>query len=88
LAVRLESAGLKLVRSEFVLTTRLSLSITRFTYLADDAGRLPMGWVVKYPALAVAGTAGLLASRASERLAARSDAGLTLIAEAVKPVQG
>ena len=84
LAARLERAGLDLLRSRFVLTTPLSLAITRFTYLADDAGRWPGGWAVKYPALAVAGTAGLLASRASERLGARADRGLTLIAEAVK----
>jgi SAM-dependent methyltransferase len=84
LAARLERAGLELVRSEYVLTTPLSLAITRLTYIADDAGRLRGGWGLKYPALALAGTAGLLASRASERLTARSDRGLTLIAEAVK----
>jgi SAM-dependent methyltransferase len=84
LAARLQRAGLDLVRSEFVLTTPLSLAITRFTYMADDSGRLPGGWALKYPALAVAGTAGLLASRVSENLARERDRGLTLIAEAIR----
>jgi ubiquinone/menaquinone biosynthesis C-methylase UbiE len=79
---RLERAGLRLVRTDFVLTTALSLAITRFTYAADHIGRLPLGSLVKYPALALAGTIGLAASRASERPGAA--AGLTLIAEAVK----
>jgi SAM-dependent methyltransferase len=85
LRARLERAGLTLVRSEFVLTTPVSLAITRFTYRADDLGRLPFGWVGKYPAIAVAGSLGILVSRASERLMPRTDEGLTLIAEAVKP---
>ena len=80
----LRSTGFEPVRSEFVLTTPVSLAITRVTYLADDAGRLPGGWLVKYPVLAVAGTLGLAVSRVSERVSARRDEGLTIIAEAVK----
>jgi SAM-dependent methyltransferase len=85
LAVQLERAGLELIRSEYVLTTPVSLAITRFTYVADDAGQLPGGWAIKYPAIALAGTAGLVMSRASEYLGAVKDRGLTLIAEAIKP---
>ena len=81
---RLERAGLELIRSEYVLTTPLSLAITRFTYMADDAGQLPCGWAIKYPAIALAGTAGLVVSRASEYVGAVAERGLTLIAEAVK----
>lgn len=84
LAATLQRAGFRLVRTDFVLTTPLSLAITRFTYVADDIGRLPGGWLVKYPALTLAGTLGLVASRTSERLAAKRTSGLTLIAEAVK----
>lgn len=87
LARLLTAAGLELVRSRYVLTTPLSLAITKITYAADAAGRLPLGWAIKYPIVAISGTAGLIVSRASERFAARSDRGLTLIAEAVKPAR-
>ncbi len=85
LRARLERAGLVLLRTEYVLTTPLSLAIARLTYCMDDVGRLPLGWLVKYPAIAVAGSLGILASRASERVMGRTDEGLTLIAEAAKP---
>jgi ubiquinone/menaquinone biosynthesis C-methylase UbiE len=81
----LRATGFEPLRSEYILTTRVSLAIARFTYLADDIGRLPGGWLIKYPSLAIAGTLGLAASRASERAAHRHDEGLTLIAEARKP---
>lgn len=83
LACLLARVGFQLLRMDYVLTTRVSLAITRSTYLLDDLGRLPLGGVVKYAGLAVAGTAGLAASRLSERVAHRNDRGLTLIAEAV-----
>ena len=84
LAGLLARNGLKVVRSEYVLTTPVSLALARFTYGADDLGRRRGGWVIKYPVAAIAGTVGVLASRASERLARRNDGGLTLIAEAIR----
>ena len=82
----LERSGLRVLRTEYVLTTPLSLALARFTYGADDLGRRRGGWAVKYPAAALAGTIGVLASRASERIARRDDGGLTVLAEAVKPI--
>ena len=82
---RLRSAGLEMLRSRYVLTTAVSLAIARFTFLADDIGRLPGGWPLKYAAVALASTVGLALSRSSERLAGGNDCGLTLLAEAVKP---
>jgi len=84
LADLLARAGLKLLKTDFVLTTPVSFAIARVTYLLDDVGRLPLGWAVKYPGLAVASSAGLAASRLSERLKHRDTEGLTLIAEAVR----
>ena len=81
---RLRAAGFEPVRSTFIVTTPLSLAITRITYRADDLGKLPGGWILKYPVAALAGTVGLALSRLSERLAARNDEGLTLVAEAVR----
>lgn len=80
----LERTGFRLTRTEFVLTTPVSLAITRATYVLDDIGRWPLGFIVKYPGLALAGTLGRLASRASESVAHRDGEGLTLIAEAVR----
>ena len=80
----LRSTGFEPLRAEFVLTTPVSLAITRVTYVADDVGRFPGGWILKYPVLAVAGTLGLMVSRISERLQPRGDAGLTLIMEAMR----
>jgi SAM-dependent methyltransferase len=82
----LSRCGFELRRTDFVLTTRVSLEIARATYLLDDIGRLPggVGLAVKYPGLALAGTVGLMASRLSERLAHHEHSGLTLIAEAVR----
>ena len=82
---RLRFAGFIPLRSTFVLSTPTSLALARLTYVADDVGRIPGGWVVKYPVLAVAGTLGLSVSRLSERLGARSDEGLTIVAEAARP---
>jgi ubiquinone/menaquinone biosynthesis C-methylase UbiE len=84
LAALLHRMGLELMRSAYVLTTPLSVAIARFTYGADDVGRLPGGSLIRYPAVGLAGTIGLLASRASERISPRDDGGLTLIAEATK----
>ena len=84
LARLLARAGFELRRMDYVLTTPVSLAVARATYLLDDVGRLPLGFALKYAGLAVAGTVGLAASRVSERLAHRTDAGLTLIAEAVR----
>lgn len=85
LTQRLESLGFLVTRTSYVLTSALSLAIARFTYVLDDVGRLPGGWAVKFPGLALAGTVGLAASRASERIGGRTDEGLTLLAEARKP---
>lgn len=82
---RLRSSGFIPVRSTFILSTPVSLAFVRMTYVADDVGRIPGGGLVKYPMLAVAGTLGLPVSRLSEHLAARSEEGLTLVAEAVRP---
>jgi SAM-dependent methyltransferase len=84
LAALLLRAGFELRRAEFVLTTPVSFAIARATYVLDDVGRLSFGWLVKYPGLAVAGSAGLAISRLSELMAGRSNEGLTLIAEAAK----
>jgi SAM-dependent methyltransferase len=82
LGERLRQAGFELLRTQFVLTTAVSLAIVRLTYAADDIGRVPLGWMVKYPVLGLAGVAGLPVSRASESVGARREAGLTLVAEA------
>ena len=84
LAALLERSGFTLMRAQFVLTTPVSLAITRATYLLDDIGRLPLGVLAKYPGLAVAGSIGGLLSGVSERIAAREGEGLTLVAEAVR----
>ena len=84
LRARLERAGFTMTRAAFVLTTPVSLAITRITYRLDDIGRRRMGGIVKYPGLAIAGSVGRMVSRVSESLARRDEEGLTLIAEAVK----
>jgi ubiquinone/menaquinone biosynthesis C-methylase UbiE len=85
LTARLESLGFAVLRTSYVLTSSLSLAIARFTYMLDDVGRLPGGWAIKFPGLALAGTVGLAASRAAERISGREGEGLTLLAEARKP---
>jgi ubiquinone/menaquinone biosynthesis C-methylase UbiE len=87
LAALLERSGFTLTRAEFVLTTPVSLAITRGTYLLDDIGRLPLGFLVKFPGLALAGSLGAVASGIAERIAPRGGEGLTLIAEAIKREQ-
>jgi ubiquinone/menaquinone biosynthesis C-methylase UbiE len=82
---RLRVVGFSPRRSTFVLSSRMSLAFTHLTYIADDVGRLPGGWLVKYPMLALAGTLGLSVSRLTERLIPRTDEGLTIVAEAVRP---
>ena len=84
LGALLDRSGFTLTRAEFVLTTPVSLAITRGTYVLDDIGRLPLGFTVKYPGLALAGSIGAVVSRASEWMAPRAGEGLTLVAEAVR----
>ena len=84
LSTLLDRTGFRLTRTDFVLTTPVSLAIARVTYGLDDVARYPGGWLLKFPGLLVAGTLGLAASRLSERLAHRDSEGLTIVAEAVK----
>jgi len=80
---KLQKVGLKTERCRYVLTSRLALALTRFSWKLDD---LPPALApVKLAGYAVLGTAGLLLLRLAERRAAESKHGLTLLVEASKP---
>jgi ubiquinone/menaquinone biosynthesis C-methylase UbiE len=84
LAAALQQVGFTVLRSTYVLTTSVSLAITRLTYLLDEVGALPGGWIVKYPGYGIAATLGRVVSGLSERVAPRHNEGLTLVVEAQK----
>ena len=82
LGTKLDEAGFSLAATKYILTTPLTLMLTRFSWRLDD---LPEPLValkgLGYFALL---TAGRVASFVSERLAGRRDSGLTLLARARK----
>lgn len=80
---KLQKVGLKAERCRYVLTSRLALALTRFSWKLDDLP--PVLVPVRLAGYAVLGTAGLLLLRLAERRAAESKHGLTLLVEASKP---
>jgi 2-polyprenyl-3-methyl-5-hydroxy-6-metoxy-1,4-benzoquinol methylase len=82
LGEKLQTAGLELEETKYILTTPLTLAMARLSWRLDD---LPTPLVplkgLGYLALLTVGTAS---SALSERLAARADSGLTLLARARK----
>ncbi|MBC7350385.1 MAG: class I SAM-dependent methyltransferase [Candidatus Aminicenantes bacterium] len=80
---KLQKVGLKTERCRYVLTSRLAVAMSRFSWKLDD---LPPALApVRLAGYAVLGTAGLLLLRLAERRAAESKHGLTLLVEASKP---
>jgi len=80
---KLQKFGLKTERCRYVLTSRLALALTRFSWKLDDLP--PVLIPVRLAGYAVLGTAGLLVLHLAERRAAESKHGLTLLVEASKP---
>jgi 2-polyprenyl-3-methyl-5-hydroxy-6-metoxy-1,4-benzoquinol methylase len=77
---KLARSGFELEDARYVLSSRLSLALARFSWTLDDLPR-PLGFVTAVGHLALA-TAGRVASDASERVVGRRDSGLTLLARA------
>jgi 2-polyprenyl-3-methyl-5-hydroxy-6-metoxy-1,4-benzoquinol methylase len=79
---KLDAAGLELEETRYILTTPLTLVLARLSWRLDDlpVHLLPLK-ALGYLALL---TGGMAASFVSERLAARRNSGLTLLARARK----
>jgi len=79
---KLEAAGLELEETKYILTTPLTLALARLSWRLDDLPQalLPLKGL-GYLTLLTVGRAG---SILSERLAGRTDTGLTLLARARK----
>jgi ubiquinone/menaquinone biosynthesis C-methylase UbiE len=79
---KLDSAGFRLERSRYILTSRFTLSLVRLSWALDDlpAPLLPL----KGLGHAMLATLGRAASSVAESVAGRADSGLTLLARAWK----
>jgi len=81
---RLEDAGFELDKTRYLLTSRLSLSLVRFSWQLERLPRaLKFISLVGYLGL---NTIGSIVSGISEHFAGRSDSGLTLLVRARKPL--
>ncbi|MCR4396675.1 MAG: methyltransferase domain-containing protein [Candidatus Saccharicenans sp.] len=80
---KLQQAGLKLERSQFVLSSPLALALARFSWRLDDlpAVLLPLRFI----GYLLLGTIGLLALRLVEPPPEKRNYGLTLLVEASRP---
>ena len=80
---KLQQAGLKLERSQFVLSSPLALALARFSWKLDD---LPVVLLpLRFLGYLLLGTIGLLALRLVEPPSEIRNYGLTLLVEASKP---
>lgn len=80
LETKLRHAGLELLETRYILTTRLTLALARLSWRLDD---LPPG--LSWIGYLLLGTVGKLLSDLSERRWPRPACGLTLLARARKP---
>lgn len=80
---KLQQAGLKLERSQFVLSSPLALTLARFSWKLDDLP--PVLLPLRFIGYLLLGTVGLLALRLVEPPPEKRNYGLTLLVEASKP---
>lgn len=84
-ASKLEKAGLKLERCQFVLTSPLAISLARFSWRLDDLP--PVLSPLRLIGYLLLGTVGLVALRLVEPPPDRRNYGLTLLVEASKTLR-
>jgi len=77
---KLERFGFQVISTRYLLTTPLSLFLTRLSWRLDNSSSKTIGWI----AFLLLNTLGKGLSAVSERISRRDDAGLTLLVHARK----